>query len=76
MQTNYERPTLDEYFSGDSSDAETLANALLGAEEILEVLTNRGTRGVAEECNLARIWDVYRNVQAAKAVLAKSAVGG
>lgn len=43
-----------------------IADALLGAEEILEVLSNRGTHGVEQECNAARIYDVFHKVQAAK----------
>lgn len=43
-----------------------IAEALLGAEEILEVLSMRGTRGVEQECNAGRIADVLSNVRAAK----------
>lgn len=43
-----------------------IADALLAAEEILEVLHNRGTRGVEQECNAGRIADVYQKVRAAK----------
>lgn len=43
-----------------------IANALLGAEEILEVLHLRGTRGVEQECSAGRIADVYENVRTAK----------
>jgi hypothetical protein len=43
-----------------------IADALLGAEEILEVLHNRGTRGVEQECDAVRIADVLNTVRAAK----------
>lgn len=41
-------------------------DALLGAEEILEALSNRGTRGVERECDAGRIADVLAKVRAAK----------
>ncbi|MCV7095286.1 hypothetical protein [Mycobacterium kubicae] len=43
-----------------------LMDALLGAEEILEALSNRGTRGVERECDAGRIADVLAKVRAAK----------
>jgi hypothetical protein len=46
-----------------------IADALLGAEEILEVLHRRGTRGVEQECNAGRIADVLRTIQVAKRVI-------
>lgn len=48
---------------------ELIADALLGAEEILAVLHERGTRGVEEECNAGRIADVLRTVRTAKQYL-------
>jgi hypothetical protein len=52
----------------DDATAE-IADALLGAEEILEVLTMRGTLGVEQECNAGRIANVYRKVLTAKRLL-------
>jgi hypothetical protein len=50
-----------------SNDAVSeIADALVGAEEILEVLSTQGTRGVERECNAARIYDVLTRVRAAK----------
>lgn len=46
--------------------AAKVLDALLGAEEILEVLHQRGTRGVEQECSAGRIAEVYDNVRAAK----------
>lgn len=46
-----------------------IMDALLGAEEILEVLAMRGTSGVEQECNIGRIFDVYEKVCAAKRLL-------
>lgn len=46
-----------------------IADALLGAEEILKVLHNRGTRGVEQECNAGRIADVLNTIRDAKRFL-------
>ena len=43
-----------------------ILDALLAAEEILEVLSQRGTRGVEQECNAARVLEVFKKVRAAK----------
>ncbi len=50
--------------------ATVIADALLGAEEILEILHLRGTRGVGRECDTTRIQDVWHKVRAAKLRLA------
>lgn len=47
-----------------------IADALVGAEEILEVLSHRGTRGIERECGAGRIADVLATVRAAKRHLA------
>lgn len=46
--------------------AAQVLDALLGAEEILEVLHQRGTRGVEQECSAGRIAEVYDTIRAAK----------
>lgn len=48
------------------SKPDLIADALLGAEEILAVLYERGTRGVEEECSAGRIADVLRAIRTAK----------
>ncbi|QFG08889.1 hypothetical protein PBI_MALAGASYROSE_39 [Mycobacterium phage MalagasyRose] len=53
-----------------------ILDALIGAEEILGILHDRGTLGLERESNAGRIGDVLHNVRDAQRLVATVAVHG